>query len=149
MSLKKIHSGFTLIELIIVMAILGVMLSIVLAAINPAKRFSQANNTKRKNDTSAILNAISQYAADNRGVLPSSITLSVQNIASPGANLCSDLLPTYTSILPSDPKVNSGKDITICSSSYDTGYTVVKDSNNRVTVAAPQAELQEVVSFTR
>ncbi len=54
------------------------LLSITLIAINPAKQFSQANDTKRRSDVNAILNAIDQYAADNKGQLPASITTTVQ-----------------------------------------------------------------------
>src|SRR6185436_17359193 len=66
--------GFTLIELLVVIGILAVLLAITLIAINPAKQFSQANNTKRRSDVNAILNAIDQYAADNKGVLPTGIS---------------------------------------------------------------------------
>lgn len=141
--------GFTLVELLIVIGILGILLSIVLVALNPARQFSQANNTKRQSDVSALLNAVHQYAADNKGVLPSGITTTIQNISSTGANICAALSPTYIAQLPSDPSVNNGAPISDCTATYDTGYTVVKTSNNRVTVAAPSAELGIVVSVTR
>src|SRR5258706_9045537 len=67
------QKGFTLIELLVVIGILAVLLAIVLIAINPAKQFSQANNTKRRSDVNAILNAIDQYAADNHGSVPTQI----------------------------------------------------------------------------
>lgn len=141
--------GFTLIELLVVIGILAVLLSIVLIAINPARQFSQANNTKRRSDISALLNAVSQYAADNKGTLPSGITVTAQNISKAAADLCSNLVTTYISSLPSDPKTNNGAAVTDCASAYDTGYTVVKDTSGRVTVAAPQAELSETISVTR
>ncbi|MCX6791622.1 MAG: type II secretion system protein [Candidatus Gottesmanbacteria bacterium] len=50
--------GFTLIELLVVIGILAVLLAITLIAINPARQFSQANDTKRASDVNAILNAI-------------------------------------------------------------------------------------------
>src|SRR3990167_4308182 len=61
--------GFTLIELLVVIGILTVLLAIVLIAINPAKQFAQANNTQRRSDVNSILNAIHQYAADNKGII--------------------------------------------------------------------------------
>src|SRR5689334_22363540 len=79
--------GFTLIELLVVIGILAVLLAITLIAINPAKQFSQANNTKRRSDVNAILNAIDQYAADNKGSLPTNInTTNLQIANSGGAN---------------------------------------------------------------
>lgn len=146
------HSrGFTLIELLVVIGILAVLLSIVLIAINPARQFAQANNTKRRSDVIALLNAVSQYSADNKGSLPSQVTTTVQNIADTGADLCTALTQTvqYLPALPRDPKVSNGAQITDCTVAYDTGYTVIKDASNRVTVAAPQAELSETISVTR
>lgn len=143
--------GFTLIELLVVIGILAILLSIVLIAINPARQFSQANNTRRRSDTAAILNAIGAYAADNKGVLPSGITTAAQNISSSAANICSSIVPTYISALPSDPQAgNGGTQVTDCASTYDTEYKVVKDTNNRVTVSAPNhIELGETISVTR
>ncbi len=148
---KKHSRGFTLIELLVVIGILAVLLSIVLIAINPARQFAQANNTKRRSDVIALLNAVSQFSADNKGALPSQITTIVQNIANTGADLCTPLSVTvqYLPALPRDPLVSSGAQIANCAVAYDTGYSVVKDAGNRVTVAAPQAELSETISVTR
>src|SRR5437667_6776235 len=73
LKLKKKQSGFTLIELLVVIGILAVLLAIVLIAINPARQFAQANNTKRRSDIGAILNAVGAYTADNAGKLPGTI----------------------------------------------------------------------------
>lgn len=148
---KKTSKGFTLIELLVVIGILAVLLSIVLIAINPARQFAQANNVKRRSDISAVLNAVGQYSADNKGVLPTAITTTAQNIANTGANLCTTLTVTvqYLPALPRDPSVSSGAEVTDCAVAYDTGYTIVKSASNRVTVAAPLAELSETISLTR
>lgn len=148
---KKQSRGFTLIELLVVIGILAVLLSIVLIAINPARQFSQANNTKRRSDTVAILNAVGQYIADNKGSLPSQITTTVQNISDTEADLCTTITTTvqYLPALPRDPLVSGGAEVSDCTVAYDTGYTIVKDANNRVTVAAPQAEVSETITVTR
>src|SRR5437667_9102880 len=96
LKLKKLQKGFTLIELLVVIGILAILLAIVLIAINPARQFAQANNTKRNADVVAILNAISQYAADNKGQLPPGMPASgaiEQYISTTGADICNALTP--------------------------------------------------------
>ncbi|MBI2405015.1 type II secretion system protein [Candidatus Gottesmanbacteria bacterium] len=144
--------GFTLVELLVVIGILAVLLSIVLIAINPARQFSQANNTKRASDVNAILNAIHQYAADNKGAIPAGITTTAQTISDTAANICSAVVPTYIAALPADPTINNGAAVTDCAAvgGYTTGYTVVKSAtDNRITVTAPSAELSQTISVTR
>src|SRR5471030_1231434 len=123
--LKNIQKGFTLIELLVVIGILAVLLSIVLIAINPAKQFSQANNTKRRSDVNAILNAIDQYAADNSGTLPGGITAGTTGVdikKTAGADICASLVTKYMAALPVDPLTNNGTPVTDCTSAYDTNY---------------------------
>ncbi len=145
----KSQSGFTLIELLVVIGILAILLSIVLIAINPARQFGQANNTKRRSDVTQILNAIGAYAADKKGVLPTGITTTAVEIGSGAglANICADLLTTYIPALPRDPQLTGG-DITSCAT-YSTGYSVAKDANNRVTVSAMTPENSETITISR
>lgn len=147
---KRLKRGFTLIELLVVIGILAVLLTIVLVAINPGRQFAQANNTKRRADINALLNAIHQYAADNKGAMPGNLgtltkgtTYSITNGAT-NADLCTALMPTYLSSLPTDPSLNA-QPITACTA-YATGYQVIYGSatdatNRRVTVLAPTADL--------
>lgn len=144
------RKGFTLIELLVVIGILAVLLAITLIAINPARQFSQANNTKRASDVNAILNAIGQFAADNRGTLPTGITTAAQNVSDTGADICSSLMTQYLAALPVDPLTNNGAPVTDCTAAYDTNYTVVRSAaDNRITVTAPAAELGATIAVTR
>ena len=151
----KQQKGFTLIELLVVIGILAVLLAITLIAINPAKQFAQANNTKRRSDVNAILNAVDQYAADHKGVLPDGITTTALTLKKPvgtdGIDICADLVPTYIAALPSDPQESSGVAVSDCAAAeYNTGYTISKSaSNNRLTVTATIIELSDPVSVTR
>lgn len=151
-AIKRI-SGFTLIELLIVIGILAILLAIVLIALNPARQFSQANNTARRNDVNALLNAVHQYSADNRGnIAPLGITTTVTNISSSGINLCDLLVTEYLAALPVDPLTNNGAPVqeADCAGAYDTNYTIFQSAaNSRITIAAPAAELSEVISVTR
>lgn len=152
------RSGFTLIELLIVIAILTVLFAITIVAVNPARQFSQANNTQRRSDLSALLNAIFQYTADNRGSLPAYInSTSTQQIGSStgscaitcGAtttvatciNLDPRLVSTYLAAIPYDPQQTNAS---------STHYAVIKSAtNNRLTLTACDAELSETISITR
>lgn len=163
--MSKRYSGFTLIELLVVIGILGILLAIVLIAINPARQFAQANNTARQSDITTILNAIHQYSADNKGDLTKlNIPLfdsgkannGALEISDGGVNICSFIVPTYVAALPTDPADptkglqipagDSSKAANTCTGTYSTQYFVVKDSTGRVTVSAPKA--QELVVGT-
>ena len=149
--LKDRDSGFTLIEILIVIGIIAILAAIVIVAINPARQFAQARNTQRISNVNTILNAVGQYMVDNHGLLPSAITTTAQNISSTGANLCPALVPTYIPSLPSDPQAaNGGSPITDCAS-YDTEYQIAKDATTgRVTVSATgHTELSTPISVTR
>lgn len=65
--------GFTLIELIIVIAILGVLMSIVVAAINPVDKINSANDAKVQSDISALNTAFEANAAGNNGTYAANI----------------------------------------------------------------------------
>lgn len=150
LSALRNQKGFTLIEVLVVIGILSVLLLITLVAINPARQFAQANNTQRTSDVNALLNAIHEYAVDNKGALPAGITTTSQEISSTGANLCSLLVTAYLAALPVDPSVGSPITQTQCSGTYATGYYVsTSATNNRVTVTAPSAELSASISATR
>jgi len=150
--MKSNQRGFTLIEILVVIGILAVLFAITLIAINPARQFSQSNDTKRKSDINAILNAIHQYAADNRGALPAGITTSTQIIGNGAgqANICAALITTYLAAVPVDPLTNNGTPVTDCVAAYNTNYNVVRSAtNNRITVGAPAAEISIPISVSR
>ncbi len=151
----KSQKGFTLIELLVVIGILAILLAIVLIAINPARQFAQANNTKRSSDVQALLNAIQQYAADNAGALPDGLTagMTATNIDSSLTGLCDALVTEYIAALPSDPEAaNGGANIAEADcASYDTEYRVAISANdNRITVdALNHIQLSASISATR
>lgn len=62
------QSGFTIVEVMIVMAIAGLILLIVFLAVPALQRNSR--NTQRKNDVSALLAGINEYVVNNNGAMP-------------------------------------------------------------------------------
>lgn len=161
--MKKVLKGFTLIELLVVIGILAILLAITLIAINPARQFGQANNTKRRSDVLQILNAVHQYVAENQGQLPPEVLALVAGTvtAFTPANfplLCGNLSPNYIPALPTDPSLNVPT-ITDCTaavggwretgSTLTTGYAISRDAANRVTVSAPTTDNSAVITVTR
>jgi prepilin-type N-terminal cleavage/methylation domain-containing protein len=150
-TMKKLFKpkGFTLVEVLLVVVIIAILAAVVIVAINPGRQISQANNSQRNNDVRAILDAVHQYGIDNRGVLPEDITTTATVIASGTGqiDLCSDLVPTYIAEMPYDPTA-TGAGFTDCTT-YDTGYNISATADGRVTVTAPDAELEETISITR
>lgn len=57
------QSGFTLVELLIVITVIGLLATAVLAAINPAEQIAKGRDTARKADASTLVSALDRYQA--------------------------------------------------------------------------------------
>jgi prepilin-type N-terminal cleavage/methylation domain-containing protein len=69
--LKKRTEGFTIIEVLIVLAIAGLIILIVLLAV-PALQRNQ-RNTSRKNDASRVAGAVTNFTSNNNGAMPCAV----------------------------------------------------------------------------
>lgn len=58
------NSGFTLVELMVVIGIIGIFSSFLIATLNPFEQFKKANDTSRKNDLSQMQRAFEAYYQD-------------------------------------------------------------------------------------
>ena len=99
--LQKKSSGFTLVELLIVMAIIGVLAAVIVtSAVLPAQK--HARDTKRRADLEFIRTGIETYRADCNtypvitGTLPVTLVGDGSTTACATANL-------YISTMPADP----------------------------------------------
>lgn len=74
---KSKTQGFTLIEVVLVLAIAGLIFLIVFLAL-PALQRSQ-RDTQRKNDLSRFMSQVTNYQSNNQGALPTNWTTFVGN----------------------------------------------------------------------
>jgi prepilin-type N-terminal cleavage/methylation domain-containing protein len=74
---KRTLTGFTIIEVLIVLAIAGLIMLIVFLAVPALQRNSR--NTQRKNDIADLIGAIQEYSSNNSGQLPKQISDAVAN----------------------------------------------------------------------
>ncbi len=139
------ESGFTLIEILVVIGLIAVLAAIVLIAINPARQFAQGRDSQRESNINAILNAIGQRMADNKGIFAGTnpangltcnplpvATTSIVGTSGLGSGELGCLVPTYIPALPLDPSSGSGS---------MTGYVLRQDaSTGRVWIAATSTE---------
>ena len=134
---KRTKRGFTLLEVLLVIAAIGILASIVLVAINPNKQITQVRDAVRKAYVNTIRKAIEQYSIDNGGQYPTGIASgSYKDICPIGqvTGQCADLsalVPNYLSSIPVDPT----------GSNYKVG---VNPNNNTISVWSDKSESIEV-----
>lgn len=162
---SQVESGFTLIEILVVIGLIAILAAIVIIAINPARQFAQGRDTQRNSNLNAILNAVGQRIADNKGIfegtvagnaaykcgpIPTTATAINTTIAADTTTPTGDLgclVPTYITAIPLDPTATGP----------DTKYTIEKDSTTgRITVkttveepAIPRTGAGSAISITR
>lgn len=153
-SVRRLPRGFTLLEVLLVIAIIAILAAIVIIAINPGKQLEDARNTQRRSDVNTIINAIYQYSIDNSGDLPGGLDLAAalcpmaadNNICTTGG-ACAGILDIGALTVAEEYLVSMPTDPTDATAN-DTGYRACKSGNGRVTVDAPFAE-NTAISVTR
>lgn len=132
------QKGFTLIEILLVVAAIAILAGIVIVAINPAKQLAATRDAERTSEVNTILNAISQSIVAGSTAATSVIPVGVCSTATAAQEICdaavvagecavtlAALVPNIVAAIPSDP--TTGTD-------GGTGYFVSKSAEGRITV---------------
>jgi len=134
-------------EILLVVAAIGILAGIVILAINPGKQLGDTRNAQRKADVNTILNAVYQYSIDTDGALPAGITVTSTEICATGGT-CAGLIDLtvltanekYLTAIPHEPQKTNVN---------GAGYMIKKSANGRITVEAQFEEQGATISVTR
>lgn len=99
MNIVKKKTGFTLVEVIVVTAILVILAMLMVGQLNPIQLIAKANDSRRKKDLATIKVAFEEYYND-KGCYPSGVTLTNLMDAS---NCTSTIFKPWLGTWPCDP----------------------------------------------
>jgi type IV pilus assembly protein PilA len=153
----KQTKGFTLLEILLVVAAIAILAGIVIVAINPARQLAETRDAQRRSDVNALSSAITQYtirygpgindylnsASDCSPSYDSTeFGICVTGGACAGVSLDSPLVPEFIPSIPVDPTVGGDASFS--------GYTAILLEDNRILVCAPATETPgATISATR
>ena len=141
------RAGFSLLEILLVLAIIGLLLGAGTIVLNPARRLAVARNQQREIDLRELESAIKQYRLVE-GSYPAGITSTEREICDKslsGSPDCdgfvdlSPLIPEQLQAVPEDPNDDNTTD--------GNGYSVTLSENGVLTLRAINAELGETIQI--
>ncbi len=96
------NKGFTLVELIVVIAIIGLMATATLAVLNPFSQFQKSTDARVKSDLSQIQKALETYYEDHNGYPANDINYQI--VGSGGVSIVwGSNWSSYMNVVPKDP----------------------------------------------
>lgn len=154
---KQKYFGFTLVGLIISLAILGILTTAVFIAVNPVDRVDRAKDLRRQQDIVMLAKALKDYSLNHQGQLPfigdisnrkrvlcsetSRLTCADDTDACLEIDTTTDFLSSYLTTMPIDPDKTS---------LIDSGYYIEGDpSTGQLTIGACEYEQTEVTQAAR
>ncbi len=135
---KNKNSGFTLLEILLVVAAIAILAGIVIVAINPGKQLAAVRNTARRSDVSAILNAVYQYSLDNNGLFPASVDTTLRMLGAAGSGCNVSCGGGTVSVSGSGPGVVSISDNSQANFNGAFSNTVYNSNNNLLNLNSGQ-----------
>jgi len=159
--------AFTLIELLIVIAIVAILATATFVALDPLIRFKDARDTRRRTDIAAIMSAVKINQVDNRGAfLPAIGALAVDSVNMIGTDSsacdsfnafcdtavtssasCADLSEFttrgYLGSVPVSPNGGGGWSV------GHTGYTIQRSSVGIITIRACESENSDEILISQ
>jgi len=140
----KHSKAFTLLEILLVVAAIGILAAIVIVAINPQRQLGKVRDAERQSEVATLKDGIEQYSLDTNGQYPSGIEVNtykeVCDTEAVAPSNCpdtyvdlSDVVPEQLAAIPRDPQASDTNE--------DTGYEVSKDENGNIAVKAPSTEI--------
>lgn len=138
---KKYHTywkfpqaGFTLVEIVLVIALIGITASLLVTLVDPVQQFKKANDSQRKADLKQLQAVFELYRAD-QGQYPASLPSCGSPLTAGGV--------TYLQKIPCDPKNGTNQFRYTYINSTPNTYTLIaclenirdpqKDATNNVT----------------
>lgn len=149
---QRKYQGFSLIEILVVVALIIILATITLVAINPGKNFRDTRNAQRSADVTQILNAVTQYTSEEGNSVAGLGTIATCDSANAYAgteigtgtgmvNLSTVLVDEFIVAIPRDPSR--------AASAEGTGYNICVTTGGRVQVSAPLRENNKEIVVKR
>jgi len=140
------YKGFSLVEILVVVALIAILATITIVAINPAKNFADTRNTQRSADVSTILNAVTQYTSEqghtiaDLGTIPTCPTATEIGTGTGLVNLTTTLVDEYVVAIPMDPSEGTAD---------NTGYNICTTTSGRTVISSMHAENGKTITVQR